>query len=153
MATGARRDPHVISFFRIEIDSIESGSFRKCAGLKTETEVFEYQEGGNNESVRKLIGPSKASNIVLTKGYVSDPALFKWRGEIASPSNKKVARRNGSIVAVEVDGKTEGGRWNFQKAWPGRGEATEFDGTSGHAPGAVRELAVGQIAIGEQQGA
>ena len=148
MATGARRDPNIVSFFRIEIDSIEGGSFRKCAGLKTETEVFEYQEGGNNESVRKLIGPSKASNIVLTKGYVSDPALFKWREEIASPSNKKVARRNGSIVAVAVDGKTEVGRWNFQKAWPVRWEMTEFDGSSSQAACEVLELAVEKITKG-----
>src|SRR5712664_438593 len=82
MAGAARKDHHPVAFFRVEIDSIDSASFRKCGGLKSESEVFEYQEGGDNETVRKLIGPTKASNLVLTKGYVSDPALFKWRGEM-----------------------------------------------------------------------
>src|SRR5438270_3345846 len=101
-ASGSRKDHHAIGYFRVEIESIDSGAFRKCSGLKTETEVFEYQEGGDNETVRKLVGPTKASNIVLTKGYVSDPALFKWRAEIHDSGTKKIARRNGSIIALAL---------------------------------------------------
>ena len=138
-------DHAAIGNFRVEIDSIDSASFRKCAGLKSESEVFEYQEGGDNETVRKLIGPSKASNLVLTKGYVSDPALFKWRDEIAASGTKKIARRNGSVVALAHDGKTEVGRWNFQKAWPVRWEMTEFDAASGEAACEILELAVHSV--------
>ena len=141
----ARKDHHAVAFFRVEIDSVDSGSFRKCAGLKTESEVFEFQEGGDNETVRKLIGPSKASNIVLTKGFVSDPGLFKWREEIASSGTNKIARRNGSIVALAADLKTEVGRWNFQKAWPVRWEVSEFDSGTGQAMCEVLELAVEKV--------
>jgi phage tail-like protein len=148
MASAARKDHHAISFFRVEIDSIESASFRKCAGLKSESEVFELQEGGDNETVRKLIGPSKASNIVLTKGFVSDPALFKWRDEIASSGSRRITRRNGSIVALAPDGKTEVGRWNFQKAWPVRWEMTEFDASTGQAMCEMLELAVEKLTKG-----
>jgi phage tail-like protein len=148
MAGAARKDHHAISFFRVEIDSIESASFRKCAGLKSESEVFELQEGGDNETVRKLIGPTKASNIVLTKGYVSDPALFKWRDEIASSGTRKITRRNGSIIALAPDGKTEVGRWNFQKAWPVRWEMTEFDASTGQAMCEMLELAVEKLTKG-----
>ncbi len=145
MASAARKDHHAVGFFRVEIESIDSGSFRKWSGLKSETEVFEYQEGGDNETVRKLIGPTKASNLVLTKGYVSDPALFKWRAEIQDSGTNKIARRNGSIIALAPDGKTEVGRWNFQKAWPVRWEMTEFDAASGQAACEVLELAVERI--------
>src|SRR5207245_11253292 len=126
MAGAARKDHHAISFFRVEIDSIDSASFRKCAGLKSESEVFELQEGGDNETVRKLIGPTKASNIVLTKGYVSDPSLFKWRDEIASSGARKITRRNGSIVALAPDGKTAAGRWDLETAWLARWEWREL---------------------------
>ena len=143
-----RKDHHAIAFFRVEVDSIDSAAFRKCSGLKTESEVFEYQEGGDNETVRKLIGPTKASNLVLTKGYVSDPALFKWRDEIAASGTKKIARRNGSLVALAHDGKTEVGRWNFQKAWPVRWEMTEFDANTGQALCEVLELAVEKLSKG-----
>jgi len=148
MAGAARKDHHAVSFFRVEIDSIDSASFRKCAGLKSESEVFELQEGGDNETVRKLIGPTKASNIVLTKGYVSDPALFKWRDEIASSGTRKIARRNGSVGALAPDGKTEVGRWNFQKAWPVRWEMTEFDASTGQAMCEMLELAVEKLTKG-----
>jgi phage tail-like protein len=141
----ARKDHHAIAFFRVEVDSIDSAAFRKCSGLKTESEVFEYQEGGDNETVRKLIGPTKAANIVLTKGFVSDPALFKWRDEIASSGTKKIARRNGSLVALAADGKTEVGRWNFQKAWPVRWEMSEFDASTGQAMCEMLELAVEKL--------
>src|SRR3984893_2840684 len=145
MAAGARKDHHSIGFFRVELDSMDSASFRKCSGLKSESEVFEYQEGGDNETVRKLIGPTKASNIVLTKGFVSDPALFKWRDEIQASGTKKIARRNGAIVALALDGKTEVGRWNFTKAWPVRWEMTEFDAHSGEAACEILELAVHSV--------
>ena len=148
MATGTRKDHHAIGFFRVEIDHIDGASFRKCSGLKSETEVFEYQEGGDNETVRKLIGPTKASNLVLTKGFVSDPALFKWRDELASSGNKKIARRNGAIVAMAADGKTEVGRWNFQKAWPVRWEMSEFDASTGQAACETLEIAVEKITKG-----
>jgi phage tail-like protein len=148
MAVAARKDPQAIAFFRVEIDSIESAAFRKCGGLKSESEILEYQEGGDNETVRKLIGPSKAANLVLTKGFVSDPALFQWRDEIASSGTKKIARRNGSIVALAADGKTEVGRWNFQKAWPVRWEMSDFDSSTGQALCEILELAVEKLTKG-----
>ena len=148
MPTASRKDHQAVSFFRVEIESIDTGSFRKCSGLKSETEIFEYQEGGDNETVRKLIGPTKASNIVLTQGFVSDPALFKWRAEIQESGTKTIARRNGSIVALAFDGATEVGRWNFQKAWPVRWEMTEFDASTGQAACEILELAVERITKG-----
>src|SRR5260370_26735836 len=104
MANATRNDPEGIFSFRVEIDSIDSASFRKCSGLKSETDIFEYQEGGDNETTRKLIGPTKTANLVLTKGHVSDPALFKWRDEIASSGTNKITRRNGSVGALALDG-------------------------------------------------
>jgi len=148
MASATRKDHHAIGYFRVELDGIDSGSFRKCSGLKTETEVFEYQEGGDNEATHKLMGPTKASNIVLTKGFVSDPALFKWRDEVQASGTKAIKRRNGSIVALALDGKTEVGRWNFQKAWPVRWEMTEFDASSGEAACEILELAVHAVTKG-----
>src|SRR3954447_24908081 len=139
-----RKDHAAIGNFRVEIDSIDSGTFRKCSGLKSETEIFEYQEGGDNETTRKLIGATKTANLVLTKGFISDPALFKWRDEIASSGTNKITRRNGSIVALGLD-LQEIGRWNFTKAWPVRWEMTEFDASSGEAACEILELAVEKI--------
>ena len=148
MAGAKRVDPHAIGYFRVELDGIDSGSFRKCSGLKTETEIFEYQEGGDNEATHKLLGPTKASNFVLTKGFVSDPALFKWRDEVQASGTKAIKRRNGSIVALAPDGKTEVGRWNFVKAWPVRWEMSEFDAGHSEAACEILELAVHSVSKG-----
>jgi phage tail-like protein len=145
MAKPTRMDPYAVGNFRVEIDSINVASFRKCAGLKSETEIFEYQEGGENEVTYKLVGPTKASNIVLTQGFVSDPALFKWRDEIASSGTNQIKRRNGSIIALAADARTEVGRWTFTKAWPVRWEMTDFDAQSGEAACEILELAVEKI--------
>lgn len=144
-ATGARKDHQIIAFFKVEIDQVDGARFRRCSGLKSETEVFEYQEGGNNETVYKLVGPTKYSNIILSQGFVSDPALFKLRDEIHTASGKGVKRRNGAIVALAADGKTEVGRWNFEKAWPVRWEMGDFDSNTGQAQVETLELAVERI--------
>jgi phage tail-like protein len=93
------------------------------------------------------MGQSKAGNIVLTKGFISDPALFKWREEIATSGAKKIARRNGAILALSHDRQVVG-RWNFQKAWPVRWEMGEYDGTSSQASCEILELAVEKIMKG-----
>jgi phage tail-like protein len=147
MAGAARTDHQAIAFFKVEIEGIDSASFRKCSGLKTETDVYEYAEGGDNETVRKLIGQTKAGNIVLTKGYVSDPALFAWRDQVASRGDNKVTRKSGSVVALGPD-LSEIGRWNFQKAWPVRWEMSEFDASSGEASCEILELAVEKVVKG-----
>jgi phage tail-like protein len=141
----SRRDPIVASYFKIEIDSIEMATFRKCSGLKTETEIFEYQEGGDNERVHKLVGQSRANNIVLTNGYIVDPALSKWREEIAQKPNDPIKRRSGAIIALARDGKTQLVRWNFYEAWPVRWEISEFDASSGQATCETLELAAERV--------
>jgi phage tail-like protein len=148
MAVAKRQDPVVAAFFKVEIDSIEMGTFHKCTGLKTETEIFEYQEGGDNERVHKLVGQSRANNIVLTNGYIIDPSLFKWREEIAARPNDAIKRRSGSIIALSRDANTQLVRWNFQRAWPVRWEMSDFDGASGTASCEVLELAVERIMKG-----
>ncbi|HTU03569.1 MAG TPA: phage tail protein [Candidatus Sulfotelmatobacter sp.] len=147
MAGVTRKDPLPVFCFKVEIDSIDTAFFRKVSGLKTETEIFEYQEGGDNETTLKLIGPTKASNLVLTQGFVNDPALYKWREEIASSGTNPIKRRNGSIVQLDT-ALQEVTRWNFTKAWPVRWEMGEFDSSTGQAQVEVLELAVEKISKG-----
>ena len=145
---GKRKDPQVASCFRLEIESVEGGLFNKVSGLKNETDIFELSEGGNNEFVVKLVGQSRASNIVLSDGLITDTDLWKWREEIVNTPGKKIKRRSGSLIALADDGKTELGRWNFQNAWPVRWEMSEFDSSASAASCQVLELAVERIVKG-----
>jgi phage tail-like protein len=149
MATVIRSDPHVAAYFRIEIDGIDGGQFHRCSGLKSETEIFEYQEGGNNDYVLKLVGQSRANNIVLTEGVITDPALYKWRDEIYAGGAAKIKRRSGSIIVLGRDGKTQLARWNFHNAWPVRWELSDLDTSKGVGSCQILELAVERIVQGK----
>ena len=145
--TGSRRDPELNCFFEVHIEHVKTASFAKCSGLKWETDTFELQEGGLNESVHKLIGQTRMSNIVLTQGFVNDPFMFQWREEVTNSGTQpkdKIARRNGSIVQLASNGN-EVARWNFYKAWPVRWEMGEYDAMSGAAQCEILELAVENI--------
>ena len=144
-ATGVRKDHLTIAYFKVEIEGLEAGGFRKCSPIRTETDVFEYQEGGDNEGVRRLLGQTKVANIVLTKGWVNEDVLWGWRDEIASSGTNKIKRRDGSIVALGFDAKTELKRWNFTKAWPVRWETSELDSSTGQAFCETLEIAVEKI--------
>jgi phage tail-like protein len=142
--TGQRKDPHLATTFHVEIDGVDRASFRRCTGLKSETEIFEYQEGGDNEAVQKLVGQTRYGNIILSQGYTSDSALFDWRNEIQTGDGADIKRRNGSIVLYDDDNKTEVGRYNFEKAWPVRWEMSDLD-SSGQAAVVTLELAVSRV--------
>jgi phage tail-like protein len=143
--TGARKDPELNCFFDVHIDNVKGASFTKCSGLKWETETFELQEGGLNESIHKLIGQTRMGNIVLTQGFVNDPFMFGWRDELVNSGEKnKIKRRSGSIVQLAANGK-EVARWNFRKAWPVRWEMGEYDAMSGVAQCEILELAVESV--------
>ena len=147
MAGPSRKDHQAIGF-RVELDGIDSGCVPQVRRPEVRDGSVRVPGGRRQRGHPQAIGPTKASNIVLTKGFISDPALFKWRDEIQASGTKKIARRNGSIVALAADGKTEVGRWNFQKAWPVRWEMTEFDAASGEAACEILELAVHAVTKG-----
>jgi phage tail-like protein len=131
--TGDRRDPNSQSRFHVEIDGIDQASFRNVGGLQSTTAVEEYQEGGLNEEVHKLIGQTTYSTITLTQGFTADPALFKWRAKFAEHDDLPVNRKGVSTIQYDHDNKTEVGRWNFEGAWPASWEVGELDGASGQA--------------------
>lgn len=138
--TGRRPgDPIAAHRFRIELDGIIAGAFRSCSGLRTETEVFEYAEGGDNATTRKLPGPTKTGNIVLRKGMVDSDALWSWREEYLRFSGPR-HRRSGSIIVCDDDGE-ELVRWNFHGAWPVRWEGPELDSRATDVAVEVLELA------------
>lgn len=145
--TGRRKfDPVGSMHFRVEIDGLVAGAFRACSGLKTETEIFEYAEGGDNGRTRKLVGPTKTGNIVLRKGFVATDAFFGWRSEVVS-AETTIPRRSGSIVVCDDDG-SEIVRWNFHDAWPVRWEGPELDASRpGEAAVEVLEIAAERLEL------
>lgn len=139
-------DPEGNYIFALEIGGIEVAQFLECSGLKTNTEVFELQEGGLNSRVHKLPGQSKWDNLQLRYGVTNDVSLIQWRGEILADQFQSGKRRNGSIVlknnAMEVVR-----RYNFVDAWPVAWEGPSFSSSGSELAIEMIELAHHGISV------
>jgi len=122
--TGQRVDPYRSFNFLIELDGIAQASFAEASGLGSTTESIENREGGDNTTVRKLPGKTTYSDITLKWGSTSSTELWEWRLQIIQGN---VQRRNGSLIAFSLDRSQEVARWNFERAWPMRWEASAFN--------------------------
>jgi phage tail-like protein len=88
--------------------------FSEVNGLKLETEVFEYQEGGLNSHVHRLPGRSKASNLVMKRGMAPSREFLDWYMRIA---HGNIDRRNISVEMYDMSGAVIV-RWEFANAYP-----------------------------------
>jgi phage tail-like protein len=107
--------------FLVEVDGGTAGFFKECNLAGWETEVIEYREGGDNMSVRKLIGVTRYPNIVLKRGVMFQGSLWDWAQEVAQGQVSGRTRRRGAIVICGDDG-AEKARFTFDRGWPCRWE-------------------------------
>ena len=138
MATGDRVDPYRNFNFVVEIEGITQAGFSDCSGFGSSTDPIEYREGGMNTTVHKLPGLTKHTNITLKWGLTDSTELCNWYNDIV---NGKIARKNGSIVLLDLDG-TEKVRWNFFNGWP-----TKFDHPDFNAKGTDVAVETLEIAV------
>ena len=70
-------DPYSNYNFLVEIDSIAQGGFQEVSGLEVTTETVDYREGGDNLTVKKLMGKKDVKSMIskgrkrLEKGDIS----------------------------------------------------------------------------------
>ena len=140
MADDLRKDPLTLFLFGLKIDDLRldykdgSAFFRSIGGLKTDTEVVDYQEGGVTAFTRKVIGVTKWSNIVLKQGFTGDSILWDWK--------HKPRRVNGKIFQLGPELKPMC-RWEFRNGYPVKWEGPDFDA-------AKNELAIESLEIAHE---
>ena len=114
MATGERTDPFRGFNFRIEIDGLTVAAFSECSGLMADGDPVEYREGTDiPNTVRKLIGMRKYSNITLKRGYTQNQELWNWYRNVA---NGIADRRSVSIILMNEE-REDVLRWEVENAW------------------------------------
>lgn len=138
---GERHDPLPSYTFRVEIDGIASASFREVSGLRCETEVVEFREGGESSTIRLLPGLSRCGPITLKRGFTGDAELWNWYNQVFEGSP---VRKNGSVIILDNSG-TERARYNFFDAWPVSYSIGEFDAGSKGVLVETVEIAVERI--------
>lgn len=104
-----RVDPYKNYRFLVELDGITQAGFSECTGLGSQIQVVEYREGGDDVSVRKLLGRATYPDIMLKWGITDSRDLYDWH---LTALNGQMQRKNGSIVLLDDTGQ-EKIRWNF----------------------------------------
>jgi len=123
MATGERRDPYRAFNFQLEIEGVPLGAFSECSGLTAEGDAVDYRDGTDlQNSVRKLVGLRKYSNITLKRGYTQDKSLWQWYMNI---NNGLPDRRNVTITLMNEE-HVAVLRWHAENAWLNKIEAPSF---------------------------
>jgi len=127
MSPATRTDPFLACNFRVEIDGIQTASFSEVSGLEVEIDVVEYRNGNDTQnSVRKLPGLNKVTDITLKRGITLDSSLWDW---INGFIQGNVSRRTVSIV-LQDELHNDVIRWNLSNAWPRKWGGPVFDAKS-----------------------
>ena len=126
MASG-RKDPFRGFKFRVVIDGINKAGFREVSGLDASTDSVDYREG-DGDSILKLAGLKKFSNITLKRGITDDQDIWKWRSMVMDGKIKD-ARKNGQIILLDDEGKSAA-EWTFTDGWPTKLTGPTFNATA-----------------------
>jgi phage tail-like protein len=118
-----RRDPLLAFTFKVTIDGQQTAHFRSVSGLKIETEVIEFREGGDTGVIRKLAGVTRYANIRLTRAFTGDRSLYDWYVTTQKPQPTTI---DGRITMFDRSG-TQIAAWTFSNGFPVKWELSELD--------------------------
>lgn len=131
-AKTGRHDPYKKCKFLVEITGnmlFAKAGFQKVSGLKMTTEVTEYREGGDNNSVHKSPGLTKYEPITLERGMSEDLDMWDFAVkalEVENPDFKAIITiklqdtRTGKVVKT----------WEVSECWVSEYETGDFDAMS-----------------------
>jgi phage tail-like protein len=137
-ALGVRLDPYMSFNFLVEIEGLLVGGFSEVRGLEVQTEVKEYQEGGRNEYMHKLPGPTRyPNNLSLKHGLIDLETLWSWHQDVVQGT---VERKNGSIYLLDAK-RLPAMWWDFKEAYPVKWTGPDFNAGSGNVATETIELA------------
>jgi len=121
--------------FIVKIPDIDTiGYFSHCSGLELGFDVFEYQEGGNNDFVHRLPGPLRYPNLVLSRGLTEQEALLKWFMATRTEAERK------EVTLTLKTGTTER-IWTFADAFPVKWTGPTLDAETGDVATETLEIA------------
>jgi phage tail-like protein len=116
-----REKPFGAYYVTVELSGTPTSfRFRSVSGLKIETDVVEYREGGDTGTIRKLAGVTRYANIRLSRAFTGDRALYEWFVNTQKP------RVDGHIVMYDRDGARVAA-WTFHNGFPVKWEGPDFD--------------------------
>jgi phage tail-like protein len=115
-------DGHANCRFYLKCGKLNEAVFTELSGFQIETEVTEYNEGGQNGHVHRLPGRMKVGNITLKHGMLVSNKLFKWCRDVLEG---KIERENITLTMFDSKGEVVV-EWEFANAYPVKWSAPQF---------------------------
>src|SRR6266850_2606907 len=118
MAT-LRERPYVQFNFLVDLgdgntDGPQAG-FQECSNIGMEVTVAEYRNGNEKEnSVRKITGLNKATDVTLKRGVIGSLNLYKWLNDIRN--GNQMAERTVTISLQNEDHTAVVQTWKLMRA-------------------------------------
>lgn len=115
------KDPFRNFRFKLELGSIQVAGFSECTGLQIQTKVFEYKEGGNNQTTLKFPEHTSFGNVTLKRGVTTSNDLIEWQFSVVKSTFDKNSRpqTTRSVTIVLMNDKGENAkRWVLKNAFP-----------------------------------
>lgn len=125
-ASGRRLDPYLGVNFLVEIEGLITGGFSKVEGLESTIETQDYNEGGRNDYVHKVLKGTAYSPIVLSHGLTDIDALWAWHERVR---RGVVQRKNGTVMLLDTR-RLPAVWWNFADALPVKWVGPSFDASA-----------------------
>jgi phage tail-like protein len=124
-----RNDPLAAFCFSLQIADVvpddKKAFFKSVSGLKNETEVVPFREGGLNTHTHQLVGPTKWPNLVLKRGFAKGGyELLQWRQQWVTEG--KLKRKQGKVVQYNSAMEAVC-HWRFVDGWPCKWEGPDYD--------------------------
>ena len=121
--------------FVVKIPDIDTiGFFSHCSGLELSLDVYEYQEGGNNDFVHRLPGRLNFPNLILSRGLTEEDALLKWFSASQTQAQRK------EMTLTLTDGQVSR-TWTFVDAYPVKWTGPQLDSAGGSVATESLEIA------------
>ena len=136
-----RDNPYSNFNFVVFVGSDELGAFSEVSGLDSENTPIEYREGADAvNSMRKLPGIEKYSNVSLKRGITGSMALWNWRKEVRDSTSTAPIKKDVTIKLLNEQGNRDAPAMTFtlRNAWP-----TKLTGPSLNAKG--NDIAIEQL--------
>jgi phage tail-like protein len=116
-----RENPYSNFNFIVQVDGVELAAFSEVSGLDSENTPIEYREGADAiNTMRKLPGIEKYSNISLKRGITGSLALWNWRKEVRDSTSTFPPRKEVVIKLLNEKGDRNKPAMTFtlRNAWP-----------------------------------
>jgi phage tail-like protein len=116
-----RDDPYPAFNFLVTVDGISEdggsakGAFSEVSGLGLETSVIEYRTGSDRmNTVRKLPGVTKYTNVQLKRGILGDLAFWQWVQSVVQGQPFRASVR----ITLLDEQRNPVLTWRLARAWP-----------------------------------